>query len=675
MKKIAVFASGAGTTFNYLIERGHQKDFLMVALVTNNHEAGAIEVANSYGIPVLFSDEEGYEEKLGALAPDLLIDAGYLKLIPKSLCDEYQGRFINTHPSLLPKYGGKGFYGEHIYRHVLENKDKETGITIHELNECYDDGAILCQRRVEVLEGDTLESLQERVQAAEKPFLYETVLDLLKDKPKRALLSVFYKDGILELAKALREEGVELISSGGTYKHLKDHGLEVQEVQELTNFPEMLGGRVKTLHPFIHGGLLAKRKDEEHMKTIHDHGIMPIDMVVVNLYPFEEMLKKDLSFEEMIEYIDIGGPSMLRSAAKNHEDVIVLQDPRDYDEFLERFRKNRLTKDYRKSLAAKVFQTTSRYDSLISSYLTGEKEYPGFSFKHELRYGENPHQKAYFYEEVAGAGFLKTMHQYQGKELSYSNLCDIEAAFGTVIQFEGLTCVAVKHNTPCGIAQGKDALDTYTKCHASDPVSIFGGIVALNGEVDGDTARKMTETFLEVVCALSFTEEALEVFKAKKNLRVVKLENVKSTSPLLKSVSGGLLVQERDEALYENLECVTERKPTEEEMKELLFSYQCVKEVKSNAIVVVKDYQTVGIGGGQVNRIDAARLALRDTKGAKILASDGFFPFDDVVRLAHEKGITMIIQPGGSLQDQKSIDACNELGIAMVFTHMRHFKH
>lgn len=676
MKKIVVFASGKGTTFDYLIREGHGQFYRVKALFTNNKNAGATDVAKQHDIPVYFTTEEGWKDKLYGIEPDLLIDAGYLKLIDADICKRYSTRFINTHPSLLPKYGGKGFYGHHVHQAVLDGKDPVTGITIHYLSECYDDGAVINQCEVPVEEGDTLETLTSRVQEREKPFLLETIKELLKDLPRRALISVYDKKGILELARFLESSGTEIISSGGTYQYLKEAGVEVSDVESVTQFPEILGGRVKTLHPHIHGGILARRDDPHHLETLSAHDIKPLDMVVVNLYPFKEMLQQHLSFQEMVEYIDIGGPSMLRSAAKNHQDVIVLQSPHQYQEFMERFEGRLLTATYRKELAAEVFKNTSSYDAKISAYLSGDdREWSGYEKKQKLRYGENPHQEAFFYEKTEGSGFLKDMIQHQGKELSYSNLCDIDAAYGSVSRFEETTAVAVKHNTPCAIAQGSTVLEAYEKCHAGDPVSIFGGIVALNRPVDQATAEKLIETFLEVVCAPGFDEEALEVFKSKKNLRVIEITGSASLDPLIKSVSGGLLIQDPDDELYQELKVVTKREPTEAEMDELLFAYRCVKEVKSNAIVVVKDYATVGIGGGQVNRIDAARLALRETKGAVILASDGFFPFDDVVRLAHEQGITHIIQPGGSLQDQKSIDACDECGMVMVFTGMRHFKH
>lgn len=498
---------------------------------------------------------------------------------------------------------------------------------------------------------------------------------------KRALISAFNKDGILDMARFLSDRGVEIISTGGTYRHLKENGIKVIEVSEVTGFDEILDGRVKTLHPYIHGGLLAVRNNKEHMETINNKGITPIDMVIVNLYPFFDKVNTDISFEEKVEFIDIGGPTMIRSAAKNFQDVVVLTDVNDYSEVKKQISENGdVDFNTRRHLAGKVFNLTSAYDAAISSFLLGDdtyNEYLSLSYKKmmDLRYGENPHQSAAYYVSTTNPGAMRDFIQLNGKELSYNNIKDMDIAWKVVWEFEETTCCALKHNTPCGVAVSSNVYDAYIKAYSCDPVSIFGGIVAFNKRVDKKTAQKLIEIFLEIVIAPDFDEDALEVLKTKKNLRVIKC-NVKPSSKVeLVGVDGGILVQERDNALNSELNYVTEKKPSEEQMDDLIFGMKVVKYVKSNAIVVVKDGMAKGIGGGQVNRIWAAIQALDRAKDGVVLASDAFFPFSDVVEKANEYNIKAIIQPGGSIKDQASIDACNKFGISMVFTGIRHFKH
>lgn len=498
---------------------------------------------------------------------------------------------------------------------------------------------------------------------------------------KRALISVFNKDGILDMARFLSERGVEIISTGGTYRHLKENGIKVIEVSEVTGFDEILDGRVKTLHPYIHGGLLAVRNNKEHMETIKNKGITPIDMVIVNLYPFFDKVNTDISFEEKVEFIDIGGPTMIRSAAKNFQDVVVLTDVNDYSEVKRQISENGdVDFNTRRHLAGKVFNLTSAYDAAISSFLLGDdtyNEYLSVSYKKmmDLRYGENPHQSAAYYVSTTNPGAMRDFIQLNGKELSYNNIKDMDIAWKVVWEFEKTTCCALKHNTPCGVAVSDNVYDAYVKAYSCDPVSIFGGVVAFNKRVDKKTAEKLVEIFLEIVIAPDFDEDALEVLKTKKNLRVIKC-NVKPSSKVeLVGVDGGILVQERDSALNGELNYVTEKKPSREQMDDLIFGMKVVKYVKSNAIVVVKDGMAKGIGGGQVNRIWAAIQALDRAKDGVVLASDAFFPFSDVVEKANEFNIKAIIQPGGSIKDKDSIDACNRFGISMVFTGIRHFKH
>ncbi len=498
---------------------------------------------------------------------------------------------------------------------------------------------------------------------------------------KRALVSVFDKDGILDFSKFLQEKGVEIISTGGTYKHLKDNGINVIEVNEVTNFPEMLDGRVKTLHPIIHAGILAIRDNEEHMNTIKERNIETIDMVIVNLYPFFQKVRENLSFDEKVEFIDIGGPTMLRAAAKNFKDVIVISDKEDYKLVINEINESGdVSVALRKKLAGKVFNLMSAYDAAISNFLLEDEEYPeylsiSYKKKQSLRYGENPHQSASYYSCNEFDGAMNSFEILNGKELSYNNIKDLDIAWKVACEFDEVACCGLKHNTPCGVAIGETPYEVYKKAHDADPTSIFGGIVAINRKIDKATAEEMVKIFLEVVAAPDYDEDALEVLRSKKNLRVIKCNNKPNAKKYMVTVDGGILVQEEDTRLIEDLKVVTEKSPTEKEMKDLLFGMKVVKYVKSNAIVAIKDGVAVGIGGGQVNRIWATEEALQRGRGATVLASDAFFPFRDVVDECAKNGIKAIIQPGGSVRDQESIDACNEHGISMVFTGIRHFKH
>ncbi|VYT85061.1 bifunctional phosphoribosylaminoimidazolecarboxamide formyltransferase/IMP cyclohydrolase [Clostridium tertium] len=498
---------------------------------------------------------------------------------------------------------------------------------------------------------------------------------------KRALVSVFDKEGILEFSNFLQDKGVEIISTGGTYKHLKENGVNVIEVNEVTNFPEMLDGRVKTLHPIIHAGILAIRDNEEHMNTIKERNITPIDMVIVNLYPFFQKVREDLSFDEKVEFIDIGGPTMLRAAAKNFKDVVVISDKNDYKAVMEEISETgEVSVALRKKLAGKVFNLMSAYDAAISNFLLEDEEYPeylsiSYKKKQSLRYGENPHQSAAYYSSNEFDGAMNSFEVLNGKELSYNNIKDLDIAWKVACEFEEVACCGLKHNTPCGVAIGETPFEVYTKAYNADPTSIFGGIVAINRKIDKATAEEMVKIFLEVVAAPEYDEDALEVLRTKKNLRVIKCNNTPKDKKFMVTVDGGILVQEEDKKLIDEIKVVTEKAPTEEEMRDLIFGMKVVKYVKSNAIVTIKDGVAVGIGGGQVNRIWPTEDALERGKGATILASDAFFPFRDVVDTCAKNGIKAIIQPGGSMRDQESIDACNEHGIAMVFTGVRHFKH
>jgi phosphoribosylaminoimidazolecarboxamide formyltransferase/IMP cyclohydrolase len=514
---------------------------------------------------------------------------------------------------------------------------------------------------------------------------------------KRALISVSDKTGIVELAQAMVRHDIEIVSTGGTHHLLAEAGIPVTNISEVTGFPEILDGRVKTLHPNIHGGLLALRSNEAHMQAIAKWNIRPIDYVIVNLYPFQATIEQpDVTLEDAIENIDIGGPSMLRAAAKNWQDVIVVVDAADYARLIDALdNDNPLTREEKLALAAKVFRHTAAYDALIAQYLTRVTgvDYPErltltYEKVQDLRYGENPHQSAAFYQEPGAA--LHTIagaKQLHGKELSYNNINDANAALSIVQEFTEPAVVAVKHTNPCGVGVAENIYDAYKKAYEADPVSIFGGIVALNREVDAATAQKMSELFLEIILAPSFSEEALSLLTKKKNVRLLTvamtpqggIPALGEPRTLLK-VQGGLLIQDLDtrKLTEADLKVVTKRQPTEEEMKQLLFAWKVVKHVKSNAIVVARENRTVGVGAGQMNRVGAAKIALEQAgelaKGA-VLASDAFFPMADTVQAAAAAGITAIIQPGGSIKDADSIAAADEAGIAMVFTGVRHFKH
>lgn len=502
---------------------------------------------------------------------------------------------------------------------------------------------------------------------------------------KRVLISVSDKSGLTEFAQFLEKNNYQLISTGGTFKHLKDAGLSPIQIDEVTNFPEMLDGRVKTLHPKVHGGLLAVRDNKEHMDTVAEHGIELIDMVVVNLYPFFENAGKNIPLDEKVEFIDIGGPSMLRSAAKNFKSVTVITNVEDYEKVKSEIETSGdTTLETRKTLAGKVFNLTSAYDAAISKMLL-EEEYPQYlnaSYKKvsDLRYGENPHQSAAYYVSTVENGAMKDFEQLGGKELSFNNLRDMDLCWKVVNEFKNeMACCAVKHSTPCGVAIGNTAVETYTKTFECDPVSIFGGIVAMNYKVDAATAEELGKTFLEIVMAVDFEEKALEILRQKKNLRIIKIKNSVSDKQTWVKIDGGLLVQDCDNQFSEEIKVVTEKQPTEEQRKALLFAQRVVKYVKSNAIVVSNGTQALGIGGGQVNRIWATQQAVERAKekfgGELVLASDAFFPFRDVVDFCAEKDIKAIIQPGGSIKDEESIEAANQHGIPMLLTGMRHFLH
>ena len=521
----------------------------------------------------------------------------------------------------------------------------------------------------------------------------------------RALISVSDKTGLIAFARRLEGFGIELISTGGTARALAEAGLKVRDVADLTGFPEMMDGRVKTLHPKIHGGLLAVRHNAEHVRTMQDHSILGIDLLVVNLYPFEATVGGRASFDDCIENIDIGGPAMIRSAAKNHADVAVIVEPEDYAVLIAELSVHRGMTSHalRRRLAAKAFARTAAYDAAISNWFAGELNDAAPDFRafggrlvDALRYGENPHQSAAFYRTPEVRAGVVASRQVQGKRLSYNNINDTDAAYECVAEFDPIrtaACAIIKHANPCGVAEGTSLLDAYRKALACDPVSAYGGIVALNRPLDADAAHAITEIFTEVIIAPDASPEAIAIVGAKKNLRLLiagGLPDPRAAGLTIKSVAGGLLVQSRDNAVVDEMQLttVTRRAPTAGELSDLRFAFRVAKHVKSNTIVYAKDSATVGIGAGQMSRVDAARIAARKaadaaaeaglaaplTQGA-VVASDAFFPFADGLLVAIEAGATAVIQPGGSVRDGEVIKAADDHGIAMVFTGTRHFRH
>ena len=509
---------------------------------------------------------------------------------------------------------------------------------------------------------------------------------------KRALVSVSDKNGLVEFVKGLESHGWEIIATGGTQRLLEQSGVKTIGISDVTGFPEICDGRVKTLHPKVHGGLLARRDEESHLQALRENGIEFIDLVCVNLYPFRQTIANpEVTMEDAIENIDIGGPSMLRSAAKNYRDVTVVCDPADYNTVLAEIAENgNTTVETRLALSAKAYTHTAQYDSCIATFMRekaglSEKLFLEFDIKQGLRYGENPHQSAKFYSDNQTTAFsLAYAEQLGGKELSYNNIQDANAALNIVREFDEPFCVALKHMNPCGAAIGATIEEAWNAAYEADKVSIYGGIVAVNRPLTAEVALGMKPIFLEIVMAPEFTPEALEILGTKKNLRLLKVDMTKNDKPLNQyiSVNGGLLVQQLDtvtKAVTKDM-CVTETKPTEAQLVDMNFGWRVVKHVKSNAIAVVKDGHTLGVGAGQMNRVGSAEIALKQAHAAGfteglVLASDGFLPFDDTVAFAAQYGVTAIVQPGGSIRDEDSIKKANELGITMLFTGMRHFKH
>lgn len=719
MKNIVVFASGGGTNLQALMDacRDGFIDGRIVFVFSSRKDAGALERAGKAGIPCEAASPKDFApgnydrymaDACRAHKADLVCLAGFMLKLGPLMLEEYRGRIMNIHPALLPSFGGKGCYGMKVHEAVLEAGVKVSGATVHFVDEKYDHGPIALQQPVPVLPGDTPENLAARVNAAElavypkaaalfcagrlKAEGGRTVMDgplPETQKVRRALLSVSDKSGLLDLAKGLSGEGVELVSTSGTYKMLREAGIPVRALETLTGFPEMLDGRVKTLHPAVHGGILYRRDDPGHADTVFRFGIEPLDMVVVNLYPFAETAKKAAPWsEELIENIDIGGVALIRAAAKNWQSVSVVTSPSDYGRVLEGLKSGggSVPEELRKELSVKGFAHTAAYDAQISGTLgsgpsSPEKLTIELKKVHDLRYGENPHQSCSIYTRGEKPPFA----QLQGKELSFNNILDAYGTYQAAGEFDKPAAVIFKHVTPCGMGTGEDIAEAFERAWLTDPLSAFGGIIAVNRPLDGRIAGFLAKKFVEVICAPDFDPEALEVFAKKTKLRLLKWDAFPRGYRVLRSVGEEVLVSSDDDRLLgDKWEVPTRRKPTEKETEALRFAWAASKYVRSNAIVLADSCRTVGIGAGQMSRVDAVFMAghkfsafLKDNARPEtlVMGSDAFFPFPDALEEGARLGATAVIQPGGSVRDGEVVEAADRLGVAMVLTGMRHFRH
>ena len=729
MKKIAIFASGEGTNFQALQDAAQARfiDGEIKLLISSKESAGVLKRAQSSGIEALvlrpadFKIPDDYDARLALECQkrniDLICLAGFMIHIGDTFLKAFPWKVMNIHPALLPAFGGKGFYGLRVHEAVLKSGARISGCTVHLIDSHYDCGKIIFQETVPVLDSDDAESLSNKIHALEHRLYPKAVRIFCEDrleitsegtrikapiqnlKPrKRALISVSDKTGIVEFARGLVERGFEIISSSGTEKLLLENGIGVSSVEDVTGFPEILSGRVKTLHPLIHGGILMRRANENDLRDAKERSIEPIDLVCVNLYPFSETAKKAASIydAEVIEQIDIGGVALIRAAAKNFEEVSVVVSPEDYVSVLSEIADNgALDLARRKSLALKAFEHTAAYDAAIASAFSqaipqkveeGELSQKEIHLRltkiQDLRYGENPHQKAALYLKT---GDRLSFEQISGKELSYNNLMDAEAAWDCASDFEGPACVIFKHATPCGVALSEKLFDAFEQAWASDPLSAFGGILAFNRPVEFSIAEKLSNRFVEVIVAPDFEPRALEILKKKQNLRIIRRELKLLPDLQLRSVGSQFLMSDPDRAVFgPEWKIVTQKKPGLEEEAALRFAWIVSKHVKSNAIVLSGHGFTVGIGAGQMSRVDSVHLAgvkyqmwLRDNPAPNVLvmASDAFFPFADGIEAASGLGISAIVQPGGSVRDEEVISMADQKNLAMVFTGMRHFRH
>jgi phosphoribosylaminoimidazolecarboxamide formyltransferase/IMP cyclohydrolase len=735
---LAVLASGAGTNLQALLDRVHGRDGISIAAVASDKpEAQALTRARDAGLPTAVFPTGEYGSRperdqamadwLTSLGVELVVLAGYMQLLSGAFLERFRHRVINVHPALLP-----AFPGLRAIEQAVEYGVRVFGVTVHFVDEGVDTGPIILQRAVEISDARGADSVLAQLHCIEHELLPEAVrlfaagaVHVDPANPRRvvidrysragmepgiksvsragpvlpgevqvarALLSVSDKTGLVEFARGLVELGIEIVSTGGTAQELSEAGITVRAVSDFTGFPEIMDGRVKTLHPKLHAGLLALRDQPSHLQAVEDNEVELIDLVCVNLYPFERVVGRRVPDDEVIENIDIGGPTMVRAAAKNFAFVAPVVTPESYDAVLAELRESdrRLSMTTRESLASEAFAYTARYDSAIARWFQERREdFPALMVRAyekllDLPYGENPHQRAAFYSQVGARTHVMSMvSQLGGKQLSFNNLLDLDAARLLVNEFQVPTCVIVKHNNPCGTAVGRNPLEAYEKAFACDPMSAYGGIVCLNRRVDRALAEAIVSQFAEVVFAPGYDDDAAEVLSTKRNLRVLDDRERRSQNlldPNLRQVLGGMLVQDRDYGFQEReeMQVVSERKPSEEEWANLLFAWRVCKHVRSNAIVLARGLVTIGIGAGQMSRVDSVRFALEkaqsDVHGAA-LASDAFFPFADGPQVAIEAGVTAVIQPGGSIRDPDVVEAVDAAGVAMVFTGRRHFRH
>lgn len=699
--KLAVLGSTKGTDMEAIIEAINKGELnASIELVaSNNSDAYILERARNHNLKNIFIDpknknREEYDlEILQTLEPlniDVVLLIGYMKILSNGFIKRYKNKIINVHPSLLPAFAGD--MDLNVHEEVLKSGVKVTGCTLHFVDEGVDTGHIITQKWFAIESNDTPETLKQKVQKIEG----EAFVEVLKDfknlnknitQIKRALISVSDKEGVVDFARELNEQGVEIISTGGTAKTLDEAGIPVTKISDFTGFPEIMNGRVKTLHPLVHGGILGLR--DKHDEEAKNNNIKWIDLVVCNLYPFSQTIQKENATEEdIIENIDIGGPTMIRSASKNIEWTTVVTDPKDYNIIIDELKTNQgIDKNIRKSLSVKAFRHTAQYDAIISNYFTKEMfpESKTITFDkfYEARYGENPHQNACIYKEPNNnENNILNAKIIQGKKLSYNNIGDADAALAMTKEFEEPCCVVVKHANPCGVATGENINEVFERAYNTDPLSAFGGVISLNRVCTKKIAESIAKVFAEIVLAPGYEPEALEILAQKKNLRVLELRHIKPQEKRLefKFVEGGALFQEMDTKLITqaDLKTVTNLEPTANQIETMLFAWKILKHIKSNGILIAKDNTTVGVGAGQVSRIDATDLAIKkgsNNVSGSVLASDAFFPFRDSIDKIAPVGIKAIIQPGGSIKDNEVIEACNEHNIAMVFTGARCFKH
>ncbi len=735
--RLAVLASGNGTNLQALIDRVHGRDGVTIAAVASDRpQARALERARAAGITVQafprdrFTDRTERDVALAAWlhgqAVELVVLAGYMQLVAPEFLAAFPDRVINVHPALLPSFPGLDAVGQALAYGV-----KVFGVSVFFVDGGVDTGPVILQRAIELPDARSPDDVLARLHPIEHELLVEAVTLIahgavsfdpanprrvrvarysrpmdasvepvsvgqpaaLGPEIQRALLSVSDKTGIVDFARGLADLGIEVVSTGGTARELSESGIPVRSITDLTGFPEIMDGRVKTLHPKLYAGLLAVRDNPEHRQAAAEHGVGYVDLVCVNLYPFERTAaRRGASDDEVVENIDIGGPTMIRAAAKNHSYAAPIVNPASYDAVLAELRESdrHLSASTRENLAAEAFAYTARYDTAIARWFQEKQEdFPplfvrAFEKVLELPYGENPHQRAAYYEQVgARTHVLSMVSHLAGKPISFNNLLDLDAGRLVLSEFKIPACVIIKHNNPCGVAVGSTAIEAYQKAFACDPLSAFGGVVCINRAVDAPLAELLKEQFIEVLFARGYSDDALGVLSAKPNMRILddrerRIPNM--IEPHLRQVVGGMLVQDRDFDIEDRseMQVVTERRPTEPEWQELSFAWKVCKHVKSNGIVISKGLQTIGVGAGQMSRVDAVRIALEkagDALQGAVLASDAYFPFSDGPELALEAGITAIIQPGGSVRDHLTVEAVDRAGAAMVFTSRRHFLH